>query len=115
MSLLSELFDRILQKESVSNGDVSLALWGTLWGWEQELRRVVGHYDRCEGFTSIDVRRRKRLQFDFDGVVWLARERGTPINLDLPFDGRVTDKRCTKQGIELLIRIGDTLIETNEE
>lgn len=86
-----------------------------------DLERIAGWlfgqarpYNWYDGVRDLIAQRRKTLQVDFSGEMWVAEIGSTNQWLEA-FWARVTDQRCTKQGIWISMRVGDYQAEGDLE
>lgn len=63
-----------------------------------------------DGVVELSVHRRKVSQLEFEGEMWVSNHK-TQWKED--FRARVTDKRITKQGMEIVLWIGDDRVQGN--
>ena len=64
-----------------------------------------------DGAVDLTVKPRKKRQMIFSGKMWTAKDSGKQWLED--FEAIVTDKRITKQGLWIKIRVGEFVAENN--
>lgn len=101
-----EIFERLLKgkKAEVYEKDLSFLL-------EARAENLIESSFWYDGVIDINAEIRKSRQIVFSGKMWTAKDAGNQWLED--FEAIITDKRITKQGVSIKIRVGESTADGN--
>lgn len=99
-------FERLLNGEDIDSDENEIDL-----PLEMAMNRLLDCPYTFDGITGLIARKRKSRQIVFEGKIWVVTNCAEWNEKLEPFTAIVTDKRITKQGVNIRIRFGEEVKE----